>query len=243
MVIKRPQFVNDEIYHVVLRAIDENLIFKDTDDYYRGIFSIYEFNTTKPVSIKEQRKIRTRIKKAARGLTSGNSVVFEKDEREKMVEILSFCFMPNHIHLLLKQLKNNGVTDFMRKVGTGYAGYFNRKYNRKGHVFQNRFLAVLIKDDNQLKIVFTYVHANPISLIEPNWKEVGIKESEKTIGFLENYKWSSYQDYIGKKNFPSVTERKFLSEIMDKEQGCKNFIENWIEYKKEIKDFGDAQLE
>ena len=235
MPIIRPQFVNGEIYHVVTRGVEKRPIFSDEPDYYRAIFSLFEFNDKKHVIMRDRRRDRLYHKKIGQEQFSAT--------REMLVEILTFCFMPNHIHLLLKQLKNNGVTDFMRKVGTGYAGYFNRKYNRKGHVFQNRFLAVLIKDDNQLKIVFTYVHANPISLIEPNWKEVGIKESEKTIGFLENYKWSSYQDYIGKKNFPSVTERKFLSEIMDKEQGCKNFIENWIEYKKEIKDFGDAQLE
>lgn len=93
----------------------------------------------------------------------------------------------------------------MMKFGAGYGGYFNRKYHRKGHVFQQRFSAVHIEGEEQLKTVFVYIHTNPISLIEPNWKEKGIEEPEKVIEFLENYKWSSYQDYIGKKNFPSVT--------------------------------------
>jgi len=240
MPYRREQFINDEIYHIVLRAIDDNLIFKDDDDYYRGIFSIYEFNTTKPITIRERRKIREQFKKANRERVS---VSFEADERDKLVEVLTFCFMPNHIHLLLRQIKDNGITKFMRKVGAGYGGYFNRKYNRKGHVFQNRFLSVHIKNDNQLKIVFTYTHTNPISLIEPKWKEEGIENPEKVIEFLENYKWSSYQDYLGKKNFPSVTDREFFLKIMRGEQGCKEFIENWVRYKGEIKEFPGIVLE
>ena len=72
MPYRREQFINDEIYHIVLRAIDDNLIFKDDDDYYRGIFSIYEFNTTKPITIRERRKIREQFKKANRERVSVN---------------------------------------------------------------------------------------------------------------------------------------------------------------------------
>lgn len=237
MPYRSEQFVNNEIYHIVLRAIDDNLIFKDTNDYYRGIFSVYEFNDIKPVSIKKRRESRIRFKEG-RGRTSTFI-----DERDKLVEILCFCFMPNHIHLLLKQIKDDGVTEFMRKFGTGYGGYFNRKYNRKGYVFQNRFKDVHIENDDQLRTVFTYIHTNPISLIEPNWKEMGIKESEKVIKFLEDYKWSSYPDYIGKKNFPSVSEREFMLKIMGGEQGCRDFVENWVRYKGEIRKFTSLALE
>ena len=69
--------------------------------------------------------------------------------------------MPNHIHLLLKQIKNNGISEFIRKVEVGYAGYFNKKYGRKGHLFQGRFKAVRIEDNEQLKTVFVYIHTNP----------------------------------------------------------------------------------
>jgi len=243
MPYRRQQFVNGEIYHIVLRRIDDNLIFKDIGDYYRGIFSIYEFNNSNPVSIKERRKIRARFKKnqSARGRASGTEE--EEDKRDKLVEVLAFCFMPNHIHLLLRQLKDDGISKFMSKVGTGYGGYFNRKYNRKGYVFQNRFSAVHIKDDNQLKIVFVYIHTNPIALIEPNWKDNGIKDSEKAIKFLKSYRWSSYPDYIEKKNFPSVTERDFILEIMSGEQNCREFIEHWVKYKGEIRESSTLALE
>ncbi len=240
MSYRKEQFVNDEIYHITLRGLDDNLIFKDVDDYYRGIFSIYEFNDSRPVSIKKRREIRESLKnKIRRGRASADFI----DERNRMVDVLTFCFMPNHIHLLLKQLKDGGINKFMVKVGTGYAGYFNRKYKRKGYVFQNRFHAVHIKNDEQLITVFIYIHANPISLIEPKWKEIGIKDPEKIIEFLENYKWSSYLDYIGKKNFPSVTERKFITELVGNEQRCKELVDNWVRYKGEIKEFVDLALE
>jgi putative transposase len=230
MPIKRPELVNNEIYHIVIRGVGDSEIFKEESDYYRAIFSIYEFNTTKPVLIRERRKART-----YRGQSS--------DSRDKLVEVLAFCFMPNHIHLLLKQVKDGGITQFMRKFGTGYATYFNKKYNRKGHLFQGRFKAVHIETNDQLKNVFVYIHTNGISLIEPNWKERGVNNSRKVIKFLETYKWSSYPDYIGKKAFPSVTERDFLLEVMRGKEGCKEFVEAWISYKKKIKDLGEIALE
>ena len=234
MPIKRPQLVNNEIYHIVIRGVGDYLILKNKDDYYRAIFSLYEFNTTKPIEIREQRRKR-QIIKASRGLSP--------DTRELLVEILAFYFMPNHIHLLLRQNRENGITQFMQKFGTGYATYFNKKYNRKGHLFQNRFKAVHIKTNDQLKNVFVYIHTNGISLIEPRWKGKGVSNPKKVIEFLENYKWSSYQDYIGKKNFPSVTNREFLLKVIGKERGCQNFVENWVKYKGRIRELGNIALE
>ena len=238
MPYRKEQFINGEIYHIIIRAIDDNLIFKDIDDYYRGIFSIYEFNNAKPVTIRERRKARAKIKKevADRGPAS-------VDSRDKLVEVLAFCIMPNHLHLLVRQLQDWGVVKFMSKLNTGYGGYFNRKYGRKGYVFQDRFLAVHIENEDQLKNIFVYIHTNPIALIEPNWKEKGIENPEKIIKFLENYKWSSYLDYLGKKNFPSVTDREFLLKIMGGERGCKEFVDYWVRYKGKIKEFPNLYLE
>lgn len=234
MPIKRPQLVNNEIYHIVTRGVGNSLIFKDKNDYYRGIFSLYEFNTRESIVIREKRKQR-KASKANRELFS--------DSRELLVEILTFYLMPNHIHLLVRQIKDNGITQFMRKFGAGYAAYFNKKYDRKGHLFQGRFRAVHIKTDEQLKIVFVYIHTNGISLIEPKWKEKVIENPEEVIEFLENFKWSSYSDYIGRKNFPSLTKRDFLLDVMGEVEGCRDFINNWVRYKGEIKGFKDVELE
>lgn len=73
---------------------------------------------------------------------------------------------------------------------------------------------------------------NPVSLTEPGWKEVGILNQDNVISFLKDYKWSSYKDYIGENNFPSVTERTFLSEFLGGINGCNLSLKNWIANKR-----------
>lgn len=200
----------------------DSLMFKSTDDRYRFIFSLYEFNTTNLIEIRKRREERKK-EKASECLTPA-------DVRDKVVEILAFCFMPNHVHLLLKQSQSNGISYFMKKVGGGYANYFNKKYQRKGHLF-SKFKAVHIKDDKQLKNVFAYIHCNPISLMEAKWKEKGVSNPKKVIKFLENYKWSSYRDYIGVENFTSLTSRNFFHELLGGVSGCRLAVEDWVRYK------------
>ena len=131
----------------------------------------------------------------------------------------------------------------MRKLGTGYSKYFNVKYQRKGYVLQNRFKAVHIKSDEQLKIVWAYIHANPISCMEPEWKKRGIRNLKKVLEFLKHYKWSSYPDYIGESNFPSVTERKFILKTVGSEKSCKEFLKYYIRYRGRVKESSEFTLE
>lgn len=245
---QKRNFINGEIYHLVLRRIGNELLFGDVNDYYRGIFCIYEFNTTKPITIRERRAARSKFKKAIKEATKGLTPVNVKvrqapqtlvfsDTRDLLVEVLAFCLMPNHIHLLVRQLKDGGISKFIQKVAAGYAAYFKNKYGikLKGHFFQDRFSAIHIKTDEQLRVVFTYIHTNPTSLIEPEWKQEGVNDPKKVIKFLEKYKWSSYLDYLDKKNFPSVTMRDFVLEIMGEKEGCRKWVENWVMYKGEIR--------
>lgn len=241
MPYRKEEFANGEIYHVIIKSIDDNLLFKDVDDYYRGVFSVYEFNTTKSVTIRERRQARSRIKEILRAAPRDSIALV--DPRDKLVEVIAFCFMPNHVHLLLKQIKDGGITKFMRKLGAGYGGYFNKKYGRKGYVFQNRFNAVRVKTDNQLRTVLIYIHTNSISLIEPGWKMGRVKNLKRAIEFLNNYKWSSHKDYIGVNNFPSITERNFLLEIMGGVQKYQNTVIDWMKHKKEIKGFDNLAIE
>jgi len=233
MPIKRPQFINGEIYHIVIRGIGDSLIFREESDYYRGIYSLYEFNTTNSIEIRKRRNQRQKAKSSGEAFSA---------IRDPFVEILAFCLMPNHIHLLLRQRKIAGVSEFLRKFGAGYVGFFNKKHNRKGSLFM-RFRAVHVKNENQLRIVFTYIHTNPISIIVPNWKEKGIEDSQKVIEFLEGYKWSSYPDYIGKNNFPSLTKRHFLLTIIGDKRNCKEFIKNWVKFKEEINAYPELILD
>ena len=255
---ERRQFKNGEIYHIITRRIGNELLFGDIHDYYRGIFSIYEFNNSNPVEIAKRRSARARFKATIKqseqsrgGLPSANfaegsppllccpSLLLETDKREKLVEVLVFCLMPNHIHLLLRQIEDNGISRFMLKFGSGYSIYFKTRYQTKlkGHFFQDRFKAVHIESDDQLKIVFVYIHTNPIALIEFDWKEKGIANPQKIIKFLESkYRWSSYWDYLAKKNFPSIieAEKKFLTDAMGGVDECKKSVRDWIHHKGEI---------
>ncbi len=232
MPYRKEQFANGEIYHIILRILSDDLLFQDERDFFRMIFSIYEFNNSNPVDIFERRKERARFKKSAEGRT----FLIEEDKRDKLVDVLCFCWMPNHIHLLLRQVQDGGITKFMRKVGTGYATYFNKKYQRKGYLFQSRFKSVHIENDRQLQAVFAYIHTNPIASIESGWKEKGILDPARAKKFLEEeYRWSSYWDYLGKNNFPSITEREFILEVMSGIEGVRRAVNDWIDYKGEIK--------
>jgi putative transposase len=228
---RRIEFVNGEIYHIIIRGVEKRTIFMNDQDYWRGIFSLYEFNNEASVVIREKRKIRS--KKLARGRASGSFL--EKEEKKLLVEVLAFVFMPNHIHLLLRQEKEGGISKFLQKLNTGYAMYFNEKYKRVGPLFQGRFKAVHIEDNEYLKTIFVYIHTNPIAIIEPGWKEKGISDAKKAKDFLEDYRWSSYLDYLGWDNFPSVTQRAFLEQVFESKEEARSFVDGWIGYKESLK--------
>ena len=228
MPIKRPPLVNGEIYHIVIRSIEGLKLFVNEKDYLRMVHNLFEFNDSSPT------------KWGYRKRYFKNS---ENSSRNLLVEILAFCLMPNHVHLLVRQLQDDGITKLMRKVGAGYGTYYNKKYERSGHVFQGRYKAVHIKNDQQLITVFVYIHTNPVALIVPSWKEKGIANIEKVIYFLEKYRWSSYLDYLQNKNFPSLTSREFLAELMGGVEGCRGFVKDWLQFKKELADFDKIAIE
>jgi putative transposase len=118
--------------------------------------------------------------------------------------------MPNHFHLLLRQKKESGITEFMRKIGTGYTNYFNQKYARSGVLFQGKFKAVLIEKEAHLAYIPHYIHTNPLDLVNSEWRQNGFSDLNEAVNFLEEYRWSSLSDYLNKKNFPSITQRNFL---------------------------------
>lgn len=215
--MKRPQFETGEIYHIYNRGVEKRKIFLKDEDYFRFIHDLFEFNDIIPAG-----------KFFIFGGSTSEYVGTEKRKRELLVEILAFCLMPNHYHLLLRQLQNKGITKFMKKLDTGYAMYFNKINKRVGPLFQGIFKAVLIDKQAQFYHIPYYIHLNPLELIMPNWKEEGIKDFQKAEQFLESYRWSSYLDYIGKKNFPSVISDKFLNEVWGGSQKYKSDFKNWL---------------
>lgn len=238
MPIKRPQLANGEIYHIVIRAIENLKLFRDQKDYFRMIHDLFIFNNEAPALSSYRNTIN-------RSRTVLDSLPGDRTQRKLLMEILAFCLMPNHLHLLVRQLRDGGISKFMRKIGAGYAGYYNQKYKRSGHLFQGKYRIVHIKDDKQLITVFVYIHTNPVALVVPGWKEKGIrgKELKRALKTIENYRWSSYPDYLGKRNFPSLTSREFLVKELGGVKECQRFVNDWLQFKKELADFEQLAIE
>ncbi|MCK5287368.1 MAG: transposase [Thermodesulfovibrionia bacterium] len=219
--MRRPQFVKEHVYHVFNRGVDRRDVFLDNQDYYRFIHGLFEFNDEDPVlnvNYYFDPKTMDIGKRPARK---------DRKPRKMLVEILIFTLMPNHFHLLLKQKAQKGIVKFMHKVGTGYTNYFNIKYEREGVLFQGKFKAVLMENNEQLQYIPQYIHLNPLKLIYGSRTPIDWRKKSK---FLEEYRWSSFQDYIGKKNFPSLTQREFLLDVFN---GEKNYKKHNIDCLKE----------
>ena len=233
MPIKRPQFVNREIYHIIIRGIASQKTFLEVKDYLRYLFSLHKFNDKKN-TIREYSH-REAIPVVLR---DGFPVLVVREEKSggPLLEILGFCLVPNHIHLLVHQVADSGISLFFQKMG-GYSSYFNKKYQRFGGLFQRPFKAVHIKTEDQLLIVLTYLHLNPIDLIEPNWKIEGISNPLKVAEFLESYPWSSYPHYLGKVNFSWLINSDFLKKILKNSEDFRNFVKARVFHKAELKNF------
>ena len=220
--MERPQFFTEEIYHVFNRGVEKRKVFMNEKDYFRFIHDMFEFNDENPA-----------VNLGFHFDAYGSSKLVKSDFaskklKKKLVEILCFCLMPNHYHFLLRQLTDGGITEFMRKIGTGYTNYFNLKNKRVGPLFQGKFKAVHISEESHLTYLPYYIHLNPLDLIMPEWRDQKIRNPKHALNFLETYRWSSYLDYIGKKNYPSVIQPNF---ILSNYYGSRTSLVN---YKKEM---------
>ncbi|MBU3943002.1 hypothetical protein KKA24_03400, partial [Patescibacteria group bacterium] len=111
----------------------------------------------------------------------------------------------------------------------GYTKYFNEQNKREGDLFQGRSKIIKVTKDVHLNFLPFYIMSNPVKLIEPGWKEKGIQDFKKVIKFLENYKYSSYPDLIGKDNFPHLINKELFYELFNtnEEKFKKEFID-WL---------------
>lgn len=221
---RRPrQIIQGNIYHVLNRGVDKRKIFLNDKDYLRFVHNLFEFNDVEPICnhgyFLSKRQVST--------IGVGNRYE-RKKPRKLLVEILIFTLMPNHYHLMIKPLRENGLSEFMRKINGGYANYFNIKHERNGALFESKYKLVPIETQAHFIHLPYYIHSNPLDLVMPEWRERKIKDYKKAMEFLENYRWSSFPDYIGKKNFPSVTSREFLMEIYKTPGNYKKEFKGWL---------------
>src|SRR3989344_7435434 len=164
--MKRPIFKTGNLYHVYNRGTDKRDIFLDDKDRLRFIHNLWEFNDTAPadnfhykrplheVGLREIRRIRKT----------------KRPPRKLLVKLHVFCLMNNHFHLIIEPLSDIGVTEFMRKLGTGYTNYFNQKYERSGVLFQGKFKAVMLESESHFVHIPYYIHCNPLDYKFRSWR-------------------------------------------------------------------------
>ncbi len=207
--------------------MDKRKIFLDTQDHFRFIHDLFELNNQNVV---DTGSYRFQQKNKTCDIECRNIDLTErrKKPRKLLVDIYAFCQMPNHYHVLLSPRIENGIPKFMQKLNMGYSKYFNQKYERKGTLFEGRYKSVLVKQESHFYHLPYYIHLNPLDLKFPEWREGKLRNYKEALKFLENYRWSSHLDYIGKKNFPSVTNREFLLGVFGGERGHERSIKQWL---------------
>lgn len=139
-------YAADAYYHVYNRGVEKRVIYKDGQDYSFFVSLL-------------QRYLDPELK-------AYNSAGVEYPCFSEGIELLAYCLMPNHFHLLVYTKDNNSMTEFMRSVATSYVRYFNDKYERVGPLFQDRYKAKMIINEAYLLHISRYIHLNP-----KNWRE------------------------------------------------------------------------
>lgn len=216
-------FANNEFYHVLNRGVAETSIFLSPKEYWRFLHLIDFYRYANPqlsfshysrLSQREKQKFMENLKK--------------KDKL--LVEILAYCLLPNHFHLLLKQINDNGIPKMIANLQNGYARYFNLRHQRKGPLFQSMFKVVRIETDEQFLHVSRYIHLNPSSAYL-----VKIKD-------LSSYPWSSFPEYLGKQPSSFINSEPILKLIGGKEK-YEKFVFNQAEYQRELNKIKHLSLE
>lgn len=196
-------FVTEQIYHVYNRGVEKRRIFNNRSDYKRFIATLdyYQYEGPKP-KLSNYFKYQT----------------FKINPINKIVQVLAYCLMPNHFHLLVKQTKNNGITEMITKTSLSYAKYYNTKYNRVGPLLQGQFKAVLVESDEQLVHLSRYIHLNPISSF--------------LVENLREYEWSSYSEYI--RGVEKICLTKYILNFFKNSKEYTQFIQDQVSYAQEL---------
>ena len=200
-----------EYWHILNRGVDKREIVLDDKDRARFIHNLFVFNDARAV------------------LHSNQATRFDDKDaraRELLVHIHAFCLMGNHYHLLVNEVKDGGIALFMQKMNMGYTKYFNKKYARTGTLWQGKYKMIHIARDAHFLYIPFYIHLNPLDFVMPEWREGRVTNTTKALAHLESYRWSSHLDYLGKKNFSSITHREKLSDILG---GRERYLNEMVE--------------
>jgi len=184
-------FQIDEWFHCYNRGIDKRIVFEGEDDSERFLQILYLANSTKILHRSNlSQKTTEEIIAVARGTP--------------LVSIGAYCLMPNHFHLLLKEIKDGGIVRFMQKLGTAYTMYFNTKSERTGNLFTKPFRSRHVGEDRYFQHVVNYIHCNPAVRFEPGWKRGAVRNMERLQKRLTKYRYSSFSDFAGEQRVISA---------------------------------------
>ena len=179
-------YIENGHYHIYNRGVEKRTIFQDAQDYkvFLNYLKVYLNPPTQP----ENRSVIIKNK-------TFKTYTRPLNNYHHQLELLAYCLMPNHFHLLVKQNKNRVIESFMRSLSTKYSVYFNKRYDRVGPLFQGPYKAVLVENDNQLLHLSRYIHLKPATT----------KDSPLRITY------SSYADYLERKQTPWLKTEPILS--------------------------------
>ncbi|KJS01250.1 MAG: hypothetical protein VR68_05805, partial [Peptococcaceae bacterium BRH_c4a] len=153
--------------------------------------------------------------------------ILNKMKADGNYHIYAYCLMYNHVHLLMKEGKDS-IQRTMKRIGVSYVYYFNSKYQRVGHLFQDRFRSEEVEEDSHVLAAARYIHNNPV--------KAGM------VRRVNDYKWSSYTEYINKNgNREGLVEKSFLLSMLSDSKG--RAIELFKEHTREkaIDEFIDCE--
>jgi len=224
MPYRRHPIIPGQIYHIFNRSIARQPIFLSQRDYLRGLDVLNFYSFAKPgIRFSHYNRLSQKDRKT-----------FDDNLRKnhtKQIQILAFCLMPNHIHLLVKGIQNRGIQTLMTNFQHSYAKYFNTKNKRVGSLFQSMFKAIRIETEEQMLHLARYIHLNPFtSYIVRNLNE------------LENYQWSSYIDYLGKRNLDLVN-LEMIRSFFPRVNSFKKFTYDQAEYQKKLDEIKHLMIE
>lgn len=214
---------NDEFYHVFNRGVAKLPIFHTKRDYQRFLFTLDYYRFREPpmklsyffqLSVEDRNKLLDSLYKNA----------------DTLIELYCYCLMPNHYHMLMRQVTDGGISLFFRRIQDSYTKYLNIKIDRVGPLFQGTFKAVRITKDEQFLHVSRYIHVNPFTAFIVHQKDIW------------EYPWSSLRFYVDQA-IPTFVNTSFILDQFQISQTYRKFIEDQISFKKTIKNIQHLTLE
>lgn len=224
MPFRRIFLAKNQIYHLFNRGAGKQIIFREKRDYARALEVMGYYQYAKP-------DLRFSYYDRLQKEEKDGFLEELKRKGEKQIEFLTYCLIPNHYHLVAKELEDNGIINFMHNYQESYAKYYNAKYKRKGAMFESNFKAVRIETDEQFLHVCRYVHLNPYTTY-----------LVKKITELEDYTWSSFPDYLGKRE-PFLTSIGFLMGFFKGVEKLKSFTFDQADYQRRLEELKHFALD